>query len=158
MQTFILIHVAISLIAIFTGLLVVYGLLNANRMDRWTAVFLITTLATTVTGFMLPFEKFLPSHIFGILTLIAFVPLLYARYPGKMLGAWRVTYVLGSMFVLYLNVFVLVVQGFLKVPAINQLAPTQSEPPFFIAQGVVFVLFVVLSIRAVVKFRPAARA
>jgi len=156
MQTLTQIHVLISLMAIFTGLVVLYGLLNSNRMDRWTAVFLITTLATTVTGFMFPFERFLPSHIFGILTLVVMAPVLFARYPRRMQGAWRPVYVLGGMFVLYLNVFVLVVQGFLKVPALNALAPTQAEPPFLIAQGAVLVLFAVLSILAAVRFHPPA--
>jgi len=155
MQTFTLIHVAISLIAIISGFIVLQGLLSSDRMDRWTAIFLITTLATTLTGFMFPFEKLLPSHIFGILTLIVFVPAWYARYSRKMSGAWRVIYVLGSLFMLYLNVFVLVVQAFLKIPAINQLAPTQAEPPFLIAQGIVLVAFVLFGILATVRFRPA---
>ena len=155
MQTFTLIHVAISLVAIISGLFVLYGLLDSDRMDRWTGLFLLTTLATTVTGFMFPFEKLLPSHIFGILTLIVLVPVLYARYRAKMHGAWRIIYVLGGMFVLYLNVFVLVVQVFLKIPAANQLAPTQAEPPFLIAQGAVLVAFAMLSVLAAIKFRPA---
>ena len=156
MQTLTLIHVAISLAAIIAGFVVLQGLLGADRMDRWTAIFLITTLATTITGFMFPFEKLLPSHIFGILTLIVMAPVLYARYPGKMSGAWRVIYVLGALFVLYLNVFVLVVQAFLKIPAIHQLAPTQAEPPFLIAQGAVLLAFAALSILATVRFRPVA--
>ena len=133
MQTFTLIHVLISLTGIISGLVVLYGLVNSDRMDRWTAVFLITTVATSVTGFMFPFEKLLPSHITGILSLLVLAPVLFARYPRRMQGAWRLVYVLGGMFALYLNVFVLVVQGFLKVPALNQLAPTQAEPPFLVA-------------------------
>ena len=156
MQTFTLVHVSISPVAIISGLVVLYGLLNSDRMDRWTGIFLLTTLATTVIGFILPFEKLLPSHIFGILTLIALVPVLYARYPAKMHGAWRVIYVLGGMFTLYLNVFVLVVQAFLKIPAFNQLAPTQAEPPFLVVQGAVLAAFAVLSILAAGKFRSVA--
>ena len=156
MQTLTVIHVAISLAGIISGLVVLYGLLSARRMDRWTATFLITTLATTVTGFMFPFEKLLPSHIFGIMTLLVLVPVLYARYVAKMRGSWRAIYVLGGMFVLYLNVFVLVVQAFLKIPSLNQLAPTQAEPPFLIVQGAVLVAFGLLAILATVRFRPMA--
>lgn len=155
MTPFTLFHVAISLVAIFSGLIVLFfGWLASRRLPGWTAIFLITTVATSVTGFMLPFVQFLPSHAFGILSLALSIVVIPALYKFRLAGAWRWTYVTGALLLLYLNVFVLVVQLFLKVPALNALAPTQKEPPFAIAQGVVLVLFVVFGILAVKRFHP----
>jgi uncharacterized membrane protein len=66
-----------------------------------------------------------------------------------LVGAWRWIYVVGAATALYLNVFVLIVQAFLKVPLLNALAPTQTEPPFLITQVVVLAIFVVLTVLAV---------
>lgn len=156
METLTLVHVLISLVGIASGLLVLYGFLTAKRYDSGNALFLLTTVATSVTGFLFfPLDPFLPSHITGIISLIVLALALYARYGRHMAGGWRKTYVITAVTALYLNVFVLVVQLFLKVAALNALAPTQSEPPFAIAQVVVLALFVVLGIRAVPRFRPA---
>lgn len=155
MTPFTLLHVAISLVAIFSGFVVLfYGWLASKRLPGWTAVFLITTVATSVTGFMLPFVKFLPSHAFGVLSLILSAFVLPALYKFRLAGNWRWIYVSGAVLLLYLNVFVLVVQLFLKVPALAALAPTQKEPPFAIAQGLVLLLFVVFGVLAVKRFRP----
>lgn len=155
MPPLVLIHVAISLVAIFSGLVVLfYGWLASKRLPGWTAVFLITTVATSVTGFMLPFVKFLPSHAFGVLSLILSAFVLPALYKFRLAGNWRWLYVSGAVLLLYLNVFVLVVQLFVKVPALAALAPTQKEPPFAIAQGVVLLVFVALGILAVKRFHP----
>lgn len=147
------VHVVISLIGIATGLVVLFGMLRSDRMDAMTAVFLITTVLTSATGFLLPAPHFLPSHAIGILSLIVLAIAIAARYSFHMAGAWRRTYVITAVIALYLNVFVLVVQSFLKVPELHDLAPTQSEPPFAIAQGAVLVLFVVLGILAAKRFR-----
>lgn len=147
------VHVVISLIGIATGLVVLYGLLQGNRMDGMTAWFLTTTVLTSATGFILPAPHFLPSHTIGILSLIALAIAIAARYRFQMEGAWRRTYVITAVIALYFNVFVLVVQSFMKVPPLHDLAPTQSEPPFAIAQGVVLVLFVALGTLAVRRFR-----
>jgi hypothetical protein len=157
-QTFTLVHTAISLIAILTGLIVVVGMLTGKRMPEWTGVFLLTTVLTSVTGFMfpVPISLLLPSQITGIVALAVLLPTLAAIYVFKLSGPWRSVYIIGAVISLYLNVFVLVAQAFVKVPALNALAPTQAEPPFAIAQGLLLFLFVVLGIVAAMKFRPAA--
>jgi hypothetical protein len=146
-------HTLISLVGIAAGLVVAYGLLTAKRLDGWTSIFLWTTVMTSVTGFMLPAGRILPSHIVGALSLVVLAAAIYARYSRGLEGGWRVAYVATAMLALYLNCFVLIVQLFLKVPALKALAPTQSEPPFAITQGVVLVFFVGLSIVAAKRFR-----
>jgi hypothetical protein len=152
--TFTALHVVISLIGIVTGLIVLYGLLNAKRLDGWTAIFLVTTVLTSVTGFGFPFDHLLPSHKVGIISLILLAIAILARYALHLAGAWRWIYVVCATMALYLNVFVLVVQSFEKVPALKAMAPTQSEPPFVVAQVIVLVVFVVLGFFAVKKFHP----
>ena len=156
LATYTLLHVIISLIGLASGYVVVVGLLSSQRMPGWTALFLITTVLTSVTGFGFPFDQLLPSHIFGIISLIVLAVAILALYAFRLAGAWRWIYVVGAMIALYLNTFVGIVQAFLKIPALNALAPTQSEPPFAIAQGVALLIFVVLTIVAAFKFRPAA--
>jgi hypothetical protein len=153
LTTYTLVHVVISLVGIASGLVVLYGLLRGRDLDRWTLLFLTTTVLTSVTGFGFPFQRFLPSHAVGIVSLIALALAIYARYPRRLAGAWRRIFVVGAVLSLYLNVFVLVVQLFLKVPALNALAPTQSEPPFQLTQLVFLLLFVVLGVVAVLRFR-----
>jgi len=151
--TFTLVHVVISLIGIGSGLVVAFGLLNARRLDRWTALFLVTTVATSVTGFGFPYEHLLPSHKVGIISLVALTVAILARYSFHLAGAWRWIYVVTAMIALYLNVFVLIVQAFLKVPALKAMAPTQSEPPFLVTQLVVLAIFVALTILEAKTFR-----
>ncbi len=153
MTTFTLFHVVLSLIGIGSGFIVLFGLLTSKRLDRWTALFLTTTVATSVTGFLFPFHRFLPSHAVGILSLIVLALAIIARYRYRLAGGWCKTYVITALIALYFNVFVLIAQLFQKAPALKALAPTQSEPPFLITQLVVLVLFVVLVIRAAVRFR-----
>jgi hypothetical protein len=153
--TFTLLHTAISLIGIVTGLSVLYGMLNNNRLDTWTAVFLASTVLTSATGFAFPFTRLLPSHIFGIISLVVLVPVILALYSFKLAGVWRLVYIIGALFTLYLNCFVAVVQAFLKIPAVKALAPTQAEPPFAIAQGLLLIAFLALGYLAVKRFRPA---
>ena len=134
-------------------------MLAGNRLPGWTAVFLVTTVLTSVTGFLFPFTQLLPSHIVGAISLVVLPLALVALYGKGLAGTWRGVYVIGSIFALYLNVFVLVVQAFLKIPPLNRLAPTGSEPPFAIAQLVVLALFIWLGVRAMRRFHPvAARA
>jgi hypothetical protein len=147
------VHVVLSLIGIFSGFVVVFGMLTAKRLDGWTALFLATTVATSVTGFLFPFHGFLPSHVLGILSLLVLPVAIVARYGRQLAGGWRRTYVITAMIALYLNVFVLIAQLFMKVPALKAMAPTQSEPPFKLTQLVVLVVFVVLAIAAAKKFR-----
>lgn len=129
-----LVHVALSLVGIGAGFYVMYGLLVQKPLERWTAVFLVTTILTSVTGFLFPFTQFLPSHAFGILSLLILPVAVVARYVYQQKGAWRWLYTVSSVTALYLNMFVLVVQLFLKVPALRALAPTQTEPAFAVAQ------------------------
>ena len=150
-----LIHVAISLVGIFSGLVVLFGLFTGKRLDGWTALFLATTVATSVTGFFFPVHNFMPSHGVGILSLIVLAVAIYARYARHLAGPWRKIFVVGAVIALYLNVFVGIVQAFMKIPALKEIAPTQSEPPFKFTQLTVLTLFVVLGIVATIKFRSA---
>ena len=151
--TYTFLHVLISLVGIGSGIVVVIGLLTGKRLDRWTGVFLATTVATSVTGFGFPFDHLLPSHKVGIISLVVLALAVPARYVFHLTGAWRTTYVVGAVTALYLNVFVAVVQSFLKIPALKALAPKQTEPPFLVTQLFVLALFVVLGILAVKRFR-----
>jgi hypothetical protein len=151
-STFTLIHVLLSLAGIATGFIVVYGLLTGKRLDGWTAIFLATTVLTSLTGFLFPVEHILPSHIVGIISLLVLAIAIVARYALHLANAWRWIYVVCAVLALYLNSFVAVVQSFLKVPALKALAPTQKEPPFLVAQLVVMVVFVVLGILSVKRF------
>jgi hypothetical protein len=155
LSTFTLFHVVISLVGIASGLIVVYGLLTGKRLDTWTAIFLIFTVLTSLTGFLFPFEHLLPSHVVGILSLLVLAVATFARYPRRLVGAWRRIYVICAMVALYLNCFVLVVQMFLKVPALHALAPKGNEPPFLIAQLALLAIFVWLTIVAAKRFHCA---
>ena len=150
--TYTLIHVIISLVGIASGLVVAFGLMRGKRLDGWTSLFLVSTVATSVTGFGFPFEHLSPAHKVGIISLVVLAVAILARYAFHLAGAWRWIYVITAMIAFYLNVFVLVVQSFEKVPTLKALAPTQSEPPFLVAQGAVLVLFVVLTIISGKKF------
>jgi hypothetical protein len=158
LTTFTLIHVVLSLFGIFAGLVVAGGLLAGERLDGWTGLFLGTTALTSITGFGFPFVGFLPSHGVGIISLVILPFMFVARYRKQLTGAWRGVYVVGSVLVLYLNVFVLVVQLFRRVPALIVAAPTQKEPPFLVTQLVVMALFVGLGIAAMKRFHPGAVA
>ncbi len=155
LSAFTLLHVVISLIGIGSGLVVLFGMLSGKRLDGWTALFLLTTALTSVTGFFFPFTHLLPSHKVGIISMVVLAIAVLARYAMHLAGAWRSIYVLAAVLALYLNVFVLVVQSFLKVSALHALAPTGTEPPFLVAQLVVLVIFIGLTIFAVKKFRTA---
>ena len=145
-------HTLISLVGIAAGVPVVLGFLNGKRTDGWTSTFLWATVMTTVTGFMLPADRILPAHIVGVISLVVLTTAFYARYGRRYAGSWRWVYVASAMAALYLNVFVLVVQLFLKVEGLKALAPTQSEPPFAIAQGIVFLAFAGLTVLAIKRF------
>jgi hypothetical protein len=149
-----LLHVLISLIAIFTGVVVLFGMLSGKPLDGWTKWFLITAVATTVTGFFFPFHGVTPAIILGIITVPVLAITIYARYSRQLAGAWRWIYVVGAVMSLYFNLFVLVVQAFEKVPGLHSMAPTQTEPPFKFTQLVVLVIFVLLGLLAVIRFRP----
>ena len=153
LETYTLIHVLISLVGIGAGLVVMFGLIAGKRLERWTALFLATTVVTSVTGYGFPFHQLLPSHIVGVISLVVLAVAIAARYRFHLRGAWRRAYVVCALLALYLNVFVGVVQAFLKVPALKALAPQQTEPPFVVSQGIVLVLFVVLTIVAAIRFR-----
>jgi hypothetical protein len=146
-------HVVISLVGIFSGLVVLFGLLASKRLDGWTALFLTTTVLTSATGFFFPVRHILPSHILGFISLVVLGVAIYARYSRRLAGAWRKAYVAGAVVALYLNVFVGIVQAFLKIPALHALAPTQAEAPFKFTQLAVLVIFVALGVIAAARFR-----
>jgi len=150
--TYTFLHVLISLIGIGSGLVVMFGFITGKRLDALTAVFLTTTALTSVTGFGFPFDHLLPSHKLGIISLVVLAIAIPARYVFYLAGSWRWIYVVGASMALYLNVFVLIAQLFMKVPALKTLAPTQSEPPFLVAQLLVLLIFVGLTILAAKRF------
>ena len=154
LQPFTFVHVVISLVGILSGFVVLYGLLTGRRFEGWTALFLLTTVATSVTGFGFPIDIILPSHIVGIISLVLLAAAILARYAFRLAGSWRSVYVIGAGIALYLNVFVLIVQLFQKVPALKALAPTQSEPPFVLTQGAALAVFAALIIAALIRFHP----
>lgn len=153
MTTFTLIHVVLSLIGIGSGLVVLYGMIRGKRMDSGTALFLATTLLTSLTGFLFPFHQVTPGIVVGVVSVVLLVMAGVARYVRGLSGAWRPTYVVTAEVALYLNVVVLIIQLFEKVARLKALAPTQSEPPFLATQIVVMAIFVVLGIFAVKGFR-----
>src|SRR5437899_10976450 len=156
LPTFTLIHVFLSVVGIFSGLVVAGGLAGGRQLYRWAVLFLVTTAATSATGFGFPFVTFLPSHAVGIVSLVILPVVIVAHYVKHFAGAWRRIYVVGVVLATYLNVFVLVAQLFLRLPALRVAAPTQSEPPFAITQGLVLALFVWLAVAADKGFRPAS--
>jgi len=156
LSTFTLVHVIISLAGLGTGFIVLFGLLNGKRLDGWTAIFLTTTVLTSVTGFMFPFEGLKPSYILAAMSLVLLAVAIWARYGAHLAGAWRGTYVVTAAIALYFNCFVAVVQAFSKIPALHAMAPTQTtEPPFLVAQSVVLAIFVWLTWRAAKRFHIA---
>jgi hypothetical protein len=154
-STFTLFHVLLSLTGIGSGVVVVSGLLAAKRLEGWTALYLSSTVATSLTGFGFPVDHLLPSHVVGIISLVVLAFAVPARYALHLSGAWRWVYVICTVLARYLNVFVGIVQAFLKVPALRTTAPTQSEPPFVLTQVVVLVLCAGLAISAAIRFRNA---
>src|SRR6266852_4148678 len=157
LSTFVTVHVIISLIGIVAGIIVMFGLLGSNKMPGLTAIFLLFTILTSATGFLFPVEKLLPSHIIGILSLVLLAIACIALYGTKLSGAWRWIYVVTALLSLYFNVFVLVIQSFLKIPALTALAPGNppSGPVFAVVQGIVLVFFVLMIIGAWRRFKPA---
>jgi uncharacterized membrane protein len=155
MSTILLVHVVLSLIGIVSGLVVFLGLLRGQKLVGWTMLFLATTILTSATGYALPFDRVLPSHIVGGISLLVLAIALAALYLFRLAGPWRWIFVATAAIALYLNVFVGVVQAFQKVPFLNPLAPTQSEPAFFVTQIVVLLLFILLGITAARRFRPS---
>jgi hypothetical protein len=159
LASFTLLHVAISLVAIAAGLVVMLGLLGSQRMPGLTAIFLSFTILTSATGFLFPFTQLLPSHMIGILSLVLLAIACVALYGMKLSGAFRAIYVVTAMISLYLNIFVLIIQAFLKIGPLHALAPSvpPSEPPFLAVQGIVLVFFVIVIIAAARRFRPMPR-
>jgi hypothetical protein len=152
LSAFTLFHVVLSLVGIFAGFVVLSALLSAKQSNGWTALFLVTTAATSVSGFMFPFHKFMPSHAVGIVSSFVLAVTIPALYVFHLAGPWRRTYVIGAVISLYLNVFVLIAQFFMKIPGLKALAPTQSEPPFLGTQVVVMLIFIVLGVLAAKRF------
>ncbi|HEY7230404.1 MAG TPA: hypothetical protein VH558_08555 [Pseudolabrys sp.] len=154
LQNFTILHVVISLVAIASGLVVLVGMLRASRLPGWTALFLVTTILTSVTGFMFPINGFTPGLGVGLISILVLAIALTALYAKRLNGTWRWVYVTTALAALYFNVFILIVQAFQKVPRLQVLAPTQSELPFLIAQVAALVVFLVLGAMATRKFRP----
>jgi hypothetical protein len=159
LSMFVTVHVIISLIGIAAGIIAMFGMLGSNRASGMTAIFLLFTILTSATGFLIPplvTEKLLPSHIIGALSLLLLAIACIALYAMKLAGAWRWIYALTALLALYFNVFVLVIQSFLKIPVLTALAPGNppTGPAFAVVQGVVLVFFVIVIIGAIRRFRP----
>jgi hypothetical protein len=157
LQIYTIIHTLISLAAIFTGLVVLFGLLGGKRLDGWTKWFLITAVATTITGFFFPFHGFTPAIGVGIISLPFLALAIFARYPKHLTGPWHWIYVIGAVICLYFNLFIAVVQAFEKIPALHAMAPTQTEPPFELTQLIVLLVSALLAIVAAIRFHPEPR-
>src|SRR5437667_12901777 len=156
LTAFTVFHVLLSLAGILSGFVVLAGFLSAKRRNGWTAVFLVTTVLTSVTGFLFPFHKFLPSHATGIVSLLVLAVAIPPLYVFHLAGPCRRTYVIGAVVALYLNAFVLTAQLFAKIPALKSLAPTQSEPAFLGMQVVIMLIFIPLGVLPVKRFRAEA--
>lgn len=156
LPAFTLLHVILSLVGIAAGFIVVLGMIAGRRVPFWTKVFLVTTVLTSLTGFLFPFKGITPGIVIGVLSIIVLLLAILALYSGHLAGAWRPTYVISTVLAQFFNFFVLVVQSFEKVPALKAIAPTQTEGPFKIAQLASLLLFVVLGILALRNFRGAA--
>ena len=150
---FTLLHVIITLVAIGTGLIVVGGMFASHRLPVTTALFLFTTALTSVTGFLFPIHGLTPALRVGIFACVILAVALFALYKEHLVGAWRWIFAITAVASLYLNVFVLIVQSFVKVSALNALAPTQTEPPFAVTQAVVLGIFILIALIAAIKFR-----
>jgi hypothetical protein len=155
---FLQIHVVISLIGIVSGLVVFYGLLTGRSFDGWTALFLATTVLTSVTGFPLPPFGFTPARAVGVVSLVLLAIAVAALYVFHLAGAWRWIYISSALSALYLNVFVGVTQAFQKLSFLQPLAPTQSEPPFLVVQLAVLAIFIALGVLAAIRFHPQVKA
>ena len=149
-----LVHTIISIVAITAGLVIVGGLIAGVRIDGWTGIFLATSVLTSVTGFFFPFTQLIASHWIGVISLVILPLVIAARYWKHLAGPWRGTYVVGTVLVLYLNFFVLIVQLFRRIPALLVSAPKQTEPPFVLTQLLVLALFAWLGFAAFRRFRP----
>ena len=158
LATFTKLHVLISVAGILTGLVVVNFMLQGEQRPRWTAAFLIATILTSVTGFMFPATTITPAAIFGYLSLAVLAVALLALYAFGLRGIWRTVYVVTAILALYLNVFVLIVQAFQKIPQLHRFAPTGGEPIFFVAQALVLACFVAIGVMALRSFHPERAA
>ena len=157
-STFTTVHVIISLIGILSGIVVLIGWLSGKSSDGWTALFLATTVLTSVTGFLFPSASFGPPQVVGVISLVVLAAAISALYVFHLAGFWRWVYIVGATMALYLNAFVGVVQAFQKLPFLRPLAPTQSEPPFVVTQLVVLVIFVAIGVAAAKRFHRETRA
>jgi hypothetical protein len=152
--TFTLLHVVLSLIGIAAGIIVAGAMLSAKTVNGWTALFLATTVLTSITGYFFPVDRILPSHIVGGISLVVLAIAIAALYGYRLARSWRWIYVVTALLALYLNVFVLVAQAFQKIAFLNALAPRQSDPAFMVSQLVVLIIFVLLGVGALRSFHP----
>ena len=154
LSTFTAIHTALSVIALLSGVVVLIGLLRSQRCPLVTLLYFVTAIATSATGFGFPNTTFTPAEVVGVISLVLLGIAVLARYSYAFAGSARWLYVLGVTLSLYFLFFVLVAQAFSKIAALRVFAPTQSEPPFAIAQGVLLLVFVAITVATVRKFHP----
>jgi hypothetical protein len=153
LPVFTLIHVVISVIGIISGLVAVGGLIAGVRLRGWIALFLSTTVLTSVSGFGFAFTALLPSHVVGLISLVVLAIALFALYVKRLAGGWRTAFTVTTVVALWANTFVLMAQLMQKVPAIATIAPGPNAPAFGVTQGLVVLLFVVIGWIALKGFR-----
>jgi hypothetical protein len=151
------VHVGLSLVGIATGFVVIWGLINSKALNGLTAVFLATTLLTSLTGFLFPFHGVTPGIIIGVISTVILIVAILARYRFAMFGPWRPIYTIAAVLAQYLNFFVLIVQSFQKIPALNSLGPEPSSPVQAVAHLVALVGFIGLGVLATRRFYTTAR-
>ena len=154
LAAFTTLHVLISLAAIASGIVVVAGMLRADRLGGWTALFLALTMLTSLTGFLFPIKSFTPALGTGLISVAILLVALWALYGGHLNGAWRPVYVVCAVAALYLNVLVLVVQAILKTAPLHAVAPYGSEPPFLVTETIALIVFVTLGFLTLRRFYP----
>ena len=152
-----IIHVALSLIGIAAGFLVIFQMIGGKTLGGLNAVFLWTTILTSVTGFFFPITKLTPGLIIGSISLVILAIAVLALYSKKLAGGWRTTYVVTAVMAQFFNVLVLVVQSFQKIPALHEHAPTDDAPIVKMGQLGALLLCIVLGIFAGKNFKKAAQ-
>ena len=151
-------HVLISFVGIIAGLIALLTFARGRILPRTNVIFLWFTLLTSLTGFLFPIVAFTPALGTGIVSTLVLAVAFWAWYASKLAGRAAPVYAVTATMALWLNLFVLVVQSFLKVPALNALAPNGTEPPFAAAQGTLLIAMVGLGYLAFKASRRRAPA
>src|SRR5262249_582965 len=143
-----IIHVGLSLIGIATGFLVIFQMIGAKPLGGLNAIFLATTILTSVTGYFFPITKVTPGIVIRPISLVVLAIAVFAMYSKRLAGGWRTVYVVTAVLAQFFNVLVLVVQSFMKIPALHTMAPTGEESIVKICQLGALLLCIALGVLA----------